>query len=175
MRAVIVYESMFGNTKEIALAIAKGLATGLEADVLEVGEATGQPGDDVGLLVVGGPTHAFGLSRASTRRSAADQATAPVVSARGGIREWLDDVPRARDVLTAAATFDTHIDKPRWLPGSAARSAAKRLRGLGYRLAVPPESFFVTGTPGRLLDGELDRARDWGEQLAALCCQPRRL
>jgi hypothetical protein len=165
LRAVVVYESMFGNTQQIALAIGKGLATGLEVAVVEVGDA-GTAGADADLLVVGGPTHAFGLSRASTRQSAAEQATAPVVSTGTGIREWLGSLPAAT-TGRPAATFDTHLDKPRWLPGSAARGAARQLRRLGYRLVLPPESFYVTGTPGPLLDGELARAEEWGQRLRA--------
>jgi len=166
MRAVIVYESMFGNTQQIALAIGKGLGAGLDVSVLEVGEADGTATDGADLLVVGGPTHAFGLSRASTRQSAAEQASTPLVSTGRGIREWLDERAPAEPGRVAAA-FDTHVDKPRWLPGSAARSAGKHLRRLGYRLLVPPESFYVTGTPGPLIDSELERAEQWGRRLGA--------
>lgn len=170
MRAVIVYESMFGNTQQIAIAIGKGLAAELDVQVVEVSDAGGQVGDDVDLIVAGGPTHAFGMSRVSTRQSAAEQATDPLVSTGGGIREWLDRLPQGRH--GKAATFDTHIDKPRWLPGSAARGAAKQLRHLGYRLVLPPESFYVTGTPGPLLDGELERASEWGQRLGAALKAP---
>lgn len=163
MRAMVVYESMFGNTQRIATAIADGLATSLGVQVVEVGTADGPPGEDVDLLVVGGPTHAFGLSRAATRQSAAEQAGGPVVSANGGIREWLDVLPKARPGRRAVA-FDTRIDK-RWIPGAACRGAAKRLRAAGYRLAAPPESFYVTDSPGPLRDGELDRARWWGQRV----------
>ncbi|HEX5770316.1 MAG TPA: hypothetical protein VFY11_05075, partial [Nocardioidaceae bacterium] len=65
------------------------------------------------------------------------------------------------------ATFDTRVAKVRHLPGSAAKSAAKALRKLGYTAVVPPESFWVADVSGPLLDGELARARAWGEQVAA--------
>jgi hypothetical protein len=85
------------------------------------------------------------------------------VSERNGLREWLTTLERT-DRSLAAAAFDTRIDRPR-VPGSAARGAEKRLRKLGFRIACPSESFYVTGTTGPLIDGETERARRWGEEL----------
>ncbi|MEO3876005.1 flavodoxin [Nonomuraea sp. B12E4] len=165
MDALVVYESMFGNTKRIAEAVAEGLATRLRTEVVEVGSAPGRVGPEVVLLVVGGPTHAFAMSRASTRRSAAQQATAPLLSSGDGVREWLAALGTASATLGSAA-FDTRVAKPR-LPGSAARGVAKRLRRLGIRAVAPAQSFYVAGTEGPLAEGELERARQWGESLAA--------
>jgi hypothetical protein len=89
MRALVVYESMFGNTQVIANAIADGLAGRMRVDTVEVGVAPASIGDDVGLLVVGGPTHAFGMSRQGTRQDAAKQGKEGLVSTGIGIREWL--------------------------------------------------------------------------------------
>ncbi|MEU1722991.1 flavodoxin family protein [Actinomadura sp. ATCC 39365] len=165
MKALVVYESMYGNTERIAQAVAEGLATRMRATVAEVGSAPAHVGDEVTLLVVGGPTHAFSMSRASTRDSAAQQAAGPLVSRGRGVREWLASLSTSSAGLCSAA-FDTRVAKPR-LPGSAGRAVAKRLRRLGVRLAVPPCSFYVTGTQGPLVPGELERARQWGESLAA--------
>jgi hypothetical protein len=164
-RAVVVYESMFGNTRTIADAVAEGLSSRLATDIIEVGLAPTRIAQDVSLLVVGGPTHAFGLTRARTRQDAATQADGPLVSPAGGLREWLETAERPRTGVGAAA-FDTRIDKPR-VPGSAARGAAKRLRRLGFRLVVGPESFYVSGTKGPLAPGEVERARRWAQELAA--------
>ena len=165
-RAVVVYESMFGNTRTIAEAVAEGLASHMPTDLCEVGAAPSAVDADVGLLVVGGPTHAFGLSRPATREDATRQAGGHVVSQGIGLREWLETLPRG-DGRVAAATFDTRIDHPR-VPGSAARKAEKRLRRLRYPVAVGAESFYVTGTPGPLLEGELQRAKGWGEALGSI-------
>jgi hypothetical protein len=164
MRALVVYESMFGNTQVIADAIADGLSGHMHVDAVEVGVAPTSIGDDVGLLVVGGPTHAFGMSRQGTRQDAAKQATERLVSTRIGMREWLAGQQGSPGV--AAATFDTRIRKPR-LPGSAARGAEKRLRRLGFRILAPAASFYVEGTLGPLLEGEQERARRWGAQLGS--------
>ncbi|MFC5238281.1 flavodoxin [Pseudonocardia zijingensis] len=165
MRALVVVESVFGNTRRIADEVARGLADGLgetgQVRVADVSEA-GQPVDRVDLLVVGGPTHAFAMTRMSTRRSAAEQSGAQ--PAEIGLREWLATTAKAQAGARAAA-FDTRMDRPR-LPGSAAAGAARRLRRLGYDLVARPETFRVIGTQGPLRDGELDRARAWGFDVA---------
>ena len=164
MRALVVYESMFGNTQAIAEAIAHGLETGMDVDIKEVGAADAVVPDDVDLLVVGGPTHALGLSRPRTRQDAADRGEGGVVSAGIGIREWLDNLHNARRGVAAAA-FATRADKPR-LPGSAARAANRRLERHGFRLVTAPQDFYVTGMTGPLAAGELDHAREWAAGIA---------
>ncbi|WP_194827879.1 flavodoxin domain-containing protein [Nocardia sp. XZ_19_231] len=164
MRARVVYESMFGNTAAIATAIAQGLGEHAEVEILSVAAAAATPDPMIDLLVVGGPTHVFGLSRLRTRR-AADAQTDMGVVVDIGIREWLDaalPVPRGR----AAAAFGTKTAQPSWLPGSAARGAGKRLQHLGYALSADPMDFLVEGTKGPLRDGELERAHAWAERLA---------
>ncbi|MGK3206837.1 flavodoxin family protein [Amycolatopsis sp. MEPSY49] len=166
MRILVVFESMFGATEEVAKAIGKGLAVSAPVEVVNVDKA---PRDltGVALLVVGGPTHVHGMSRRATRKSAADQVDYPTHSSTG-IREWLDSL----DVVPAglgAAAFDTRIDKPRVFTGAASLGAAKRLRRHGCRLVLPAESFFV-GTES--IDagpepGEPERAEAWGAALGA--------
>jgi hypothetical protein len=163
-RAMVVFESMFGNTEVIAHAVADGLASTMGVDVVEVGAAPAALPDDLDLLVVGGPTHAFGLTRPATRQDAARQAGHALVSSGLGLREWLEDL-QPGDGLPAAA-FDTKVRRPH-LPGSAAHGADRRLRRLGARTIVRPESFWVSGTPGPLLEGEVERARQWGSRVAA--------
>jgi Flavodoxin len=164
-RALVIFESMFGNTRTIAEAVAEGLSSRFGTDVTEVSLAPTQIAGDTSLVIVGGPTHAFGLSRPRTRQDAATQAEGPLVSPAGGLREWLEAVGRPRSGVGAAA-FDTRIDKPR-VPGSAARRAEKRLRRLGFQVAAPAASFYVTGTKGPLAPGEVERAFRWAEMVAA--------
>ncbi|MFJ2666360.1 hypothetical protein ACIO14_18610 [Nocardia fluminea] len=163
MRALIVYESMFGNTAAVADAIAAGLRPRFEVEVCPVSVAVNRPAPEVDLLVVGGPTHAFGLSRPATRQDAAGRTTTSV-DTEIGVREWLDaalPVPAPR----GAAAFGTKIARPPWLPGSAAKSVGRRLRQLGYHLVVPPTDFRVTDMTGPLTAGELERATAWAAQL----------
>ncbi|MGH3505904.1 MAG: hypothetical protein ACRDO2_01730, partial [Nocardioidaceae bacterium] len=113
------------------------------------------------LLVIGGPTHAFGMSRASTRADAVTKG-APGAAATG-LRDWLD-APPTFEGKPWVATFDTRIDKP-LIPGSAARAAIRRLRKLGGRVLVGPQSFFVTDLEGPLRDGEISRANEWAWEI----------
>lgn len=166
MRALVVFESMFGNTATVAQAIADGLATRLDVGLVNVAEAPVEVPADVDLLVVGGPTHAFGMSRPSTRRSAEDQAGTTATPVTTGMREWLDAMTVSP--ATVGATFDTRVHV-RWLPGSAARNAQRRLRRRhGVTLLAPPSTYWVEGTPGPLTDGERQRAFRWGTHLAVL-------
>jgi hypothetical protein len=161
-RAVVVVESMFGNTEKIARAVADGIASNFQVEVVRVDRAPRKLAPDVHLLVVGGPTHAFGLSRPGTRLAARDQGADPSVNV--GLREWLGTL-RSGSNRVAVATFDTRIKKT-GVPGSAARGALRRLRRLGFRPAAAPCSFYVAGTDGPLLSGEVARARAWATQLA---------
>lgn len=104
------------------------------------------------------------MTRMSTRRSAAEQAGGGAQPAETGLREWLAVLAQAPTGVRAA-TFDTRMDRPR-LPSSAAAGAARKLRRLGYDLVARPATFRVTGTQGPLREGELDRARAWGADVA---------
>jgi flavodoxin-like protein len=164
MKALVVYESMFGNTEAVARAVALGLRTQMEVDLHEVAQAPQQITDLVDLVVVGGPTHAFSLSRPSTRAQALAQG-ATHGEQNLGLREWLAHLRKGPHSELVAA-FDTRVDKARWMPGSAARKASKVAHELGYAPAGR-ESFFVEDTAGPLVPGELKRAEAWGEQLAS--------
>lgn len=170
MRALVVYESSFGNTEHIARAVAEGLGEQLDVTVLPVSEAPAPLDALVDLVVVGGPTHAFSMTRQKTREDAVRQGAA--ASGAGlGIREWIAQLHTGPH-SEAVATFDTRVAKVRHLPGSAARSAARTLRKEGYGRAVAnPESFWVEDVSGPLLPGEGDRARAWGRILAASVVQ----
>jgi flavodoxin len=161
MKALVMFESMFGNTETIARAVADGMTGQLEVTVADVRTMPRAFGMDV--IVVGGPTHAFGMSRPGTRQDALRQGAGRTGVVDVGLREWLDTSPQLTGV--AAAAFDTKVDKP--FTGSAARKADRRLRRLGCRILLPAESFHVGGIPGPPADGERERARRWGESVAA--------
>lgn len=168
MDAVVVYESVWGNTKAVAEAVAEGLSRHLMVKLMEVTDAPPVDSLDVALLVLGGPTHAFGMSRPQTRADAAQRG-----GRVGGIgmREWIEGADGG--VQLPVATFDTHVRYPN-LPGAASKKAAKALRRAGCTLVAKPESFYVEGREGPLLPGELDRARVWGEHLADEVLRGRR-
>lgn len=163
MRALVVYESLFGTTGTIAYEIAKTLSGIIEVEAVKVDDAP-QDLTGIDLLVVGGPTHVHGMSRPETRRSAAEQGSA---TSGEGIREWISGLTTTPAQLRVAV-FDTRVDKPRWFTGSAARAAMKLLRRRNMRPIAAPESFLVTtGTPPQLVAAERARAGAWGETLAS--------
>jgi len=175
MRALVIYESMFGNTRDVALAVADGIGSGMPVETIEVSAAPSMLPADVTLLVVGGPTHAHGMTTAESRADAGGRAGERLVSRGIGVREWLG-VLRTAGSPVAAAAFDTRIKGPGVLWGSAARKAEKDLRRLGFRVVVQAESFLVDGPTGPLFDrlvaGELERARAWGRGLATEVVEP---
>lgn len=169
MEATVVYESVYGNTRAIAEAIAEGLGG---AAVTPVSKAS-LPAVD--LLVVGGPTHMHGMATSRTRQVAASAAeedgahVEPEATKEPGLRGWLRELPNGAG--GRAATFDTRLDKAPWLTGLASRGIARRLAHHGYDV-VASESFLVTDSEGPLEEGELDRARAWGAALASSAAAP---
>jgi hypothetical protein len=166
MQALVVFESMFGNTAAVARAIAEGLSARMSVEAVEVNAAPARPFDisELTLLIVGGPTHAFSMTRKTTREDAARRSATPIATELG-LREWLAGLrPAPRHI--GAAAFDTRIATPR-LPGSAATAATKRLRRMGLDIVAPAQSFYVSDVAGPLLEGELERALVWGATLGA--------
>ncbi len=167
MRSVVVYESMYGNTHRVAELIGEGLAGFGDVSVVPVGNATRELLAGAELVVVGGPTHAHGMSHESTRAAAvealdeqADLAMDPD-AAGDGVREWLEGL----GTLDAkGAAFDTRVDIPAVLSGRASKGIAKRLARHGLDVAIPPESFLVT-KESHLEPGEEERAAAWGREL----------
>lgn len=170
-RALVVYESMYGNTRAVAQAIGEGLTTGMTVHVLPVASVTAANVTGADLIVVGAPIHAWGLSRASTRAAAAEAAAKPGsgLTMEPGwdvgpwAREWLAGLS---GVFGQGAAFDTRLRAPLGLSGSVARKIARALRGAGLDVREPVHAFYVTKT-NRLRPGELERARAWGRELAA--------
>jgi flavorubredoxin len=158
MQVAVAYESMFGNTKEIAEAIAEGLRTsgpGTEVVVVPVADVTADKVREADLLVVGGPTHVTRMSSARTRKA---------VAPGPGLREWIDALPAGSRGGRAAA-FDTRFGYP--LSGSAARPISRQLRRHGYEIVAKPTGFLVERAKGPLKAGERERAKAWGAGLAS--------
>jgi hypothetical protein len=178
MEVAIVYESMFGMTRDIADAVAEGVRRALpEATVttLRVSEADPSRVAAADLLIVGGPTHIGGMSSGVSRKVAVQmdrRSRTGVVATQGhglepdvestGLRDWFHDLPEAPRGRHAAA-FDTRIEGP--MAGGAAKGIAHRLGRHGYGVVGEPEGFLV-GDDGRLKDGETERARAWAADLA---------
>ena len=147
MNALVVYHSQFGNTQQVAGVIAgvlqgTGVARTLGAERLTVAELQG-----VDLVVMGTPTHKMNLP----------QAVRPVFE--GLPRRCLRGVP--------IAAFDTSYRMSAFLARfTAAKRVDRKLRKLGGKRLVPPETFHVEDHhEGPLCDGELERAKRWAETI----------
>jgi len=170
MRTLIVYESMYGNTHEIADHVAEGLRPRGEVHVVSVADATDDEVAWADLVVVGGPTHAHSMTSPSSRKGAVDGARKPDSTlhldpdATGpGLRDWFDALAPVAD--KRAAAFDTRFDASAILTGRASRGISRRLSKHGFSLLTDTESFLVD-RHSVLVDGENERAAKWGEQLA---------
>ena len=170
MRAVVVYESMYGNTHQVADAIGAGLRSSFEVSVVPVSEAGPAVIDDADLVVVGGPTHVHGMSRTATRKAAVEAADKPASPLKvepdapgPGLRDWLESLGQ---YPLKAAAFDTRLHGPAALTGRASKGVFRLLRAHGFDLVAEPESFLVT-KQDRLEPNETTRAQEWGTKLAA--------
>jgi flavodoxin len=158
MKAMVVYDSAFGNTEKVAQAIGQALGPAEDVQVVRVGEAKPEHLAGLALLVVGSPTQKF--------------------SPLGTITNFLKGISQNGLDGIKVAAFDTRITESRVaevrilaffvrLFGYAAKPIADRLEKKGGDLAVPPEGFYVDGTEGPLVEGELERAADWARQIVA--------
>lgn len=161
MKAVVVYESLWGNTAAIAQAIATGIGPGAVA--LTTDAARFETIADADLIVAGAPVLGFSLPtdqmRDSVARSEANAPTPPDLS-HPSLRSWLESLPRGHG---RAAAFETRIW---WSPRGATGDIEQRLKRAGYLRVAKAGKFVVTDKYGPLRDGELDRARRCGEELA---------
>jgi flavodoxin len=158
MKAMVVYDSMYGNTGKIAEAVGKALGPQEDVQVVRVGDARPEQLAGVTLLIVGSPTQKFSPTGATTR--------------------FLKGIPKNGLAGVKVAAFDTRFPESKVdevgilaffvrIFGYAAEPIAGRLEKKGGDLAIPPEGFYVGDTEGPLLEGELERAAEWARQIVA--------
>jgi len=138
MKALVIYDSTYGNTEKIARAIGEVIG----GQVSLVGEVIPANLNGFDLLFVGSPTHGGWYTE--------------------GMRDLLKASPALEGV--SVAVFDTRTKKS--IFGFAAPRIARNLEKNGGKLAAPPEGFIVLGIQGPLLDGELERAAIWAQDIA---------
>jgi hypothetical protein len=161
MKAIVVYDSLWGNTAAIARGIAEGI--GSEACAVSTAEASGAALLNAEVLVAGAPVHTFKLPTEAVReriRANGNSYPAPPEVSHPSMRSWLALLPEGG---LPAAVFETAVW---WSPGGATAEIMHALMKAGYRPVVKPRRFVVTGRYGPLRDGEIDRARYWGALVA---------
>jgi hypothetical protein len=163
MKAIVVYESLWGNTAAIARAIAEGIGHGTQA--LPTDQATAIVAGGVNRIVAGAPILAFSLPTETIRNAqAANSGKSPIPAdlSHPSMRAWLEALPGGKGY---SASFETRIW---WSPGSSAKAIESRLAKLGYSPVTKPHRFLIKGSYGPLGPGELEKAKQWGTELARL-------
>jgi hypothetical protein len=161
MKAIVVYESYWGNTAAVARAIAEGL--GPDARAMSTTEAKGEALAGVGLIVAGSPIIAFQLPTEKMRSDMAakpGKAPSPPDLSHPSMRSWLEALPKGSG---RAAAFETGF---KLSPGGAAGTILKMLKNAGYESIAKKQRFLMKGSYGPTREGELDRAKAWGAELA---------
>ncbi|MDY0830516.1 flavodoxin/nitric oxide synthase [Microbacterium sp. BG28] len=163
METLIVYESLWGNTRRVAEEVARGAREDSDALTLcAVADAPSSLAPSLTLLVIGAPTHAFSLPTSSSRAEARSEGAG--VPHTPGIREWLAGLT-VKTPPPFAAAFDTRQGRS-FLVGSAAKSIARAARRRALVVSATTH-FVVTSREGPLEQGELERAFAWGRSLTA--------
>ena len=155
MKALVVYDSFFGNTEKVAQAMGDALASQAQVQTLRVGDVRPEHVTGLDLLIVGSPTRAFSPSPAITNwlKSLASKSLQGVEVAAFDTRMSVEEVG------SAILTFFAKIF------GYAAEPIGNRLVKKGGHLSIPPEGFFVEGSEGPMKNGELERATNWARQI----------
>jgi flavodoxin len=157
-KALVVYDSVFGNTKLVAKSIADALSTHMDALVLAVGEVEPVHLEGLSLLIVGSPTRQFRATPASMA--------------------WIQSITPNSLEGVAVAAFDTRIPEEQLksnkilkllsrLIAYAADPISKKLAEKGARIITKPTGFYVADTEGPMVEGELERAAEWAKSLEA--------
>jgi len=155
LRTMVIYDSYFGNTEQIAKAIGAALEPSEEVEVVKVSKTNPDKLTRLKYLIVGSPTRAF-------RPTAA-------------INDIIKKAPNLKGVKVVAfdtriATEDTNSRVLGFMVnifGYAAKPISNGLVKKGGTLVVPPEGFYVEDSEGPLKDGELERAVEWARKISA--------
>ncbi|NTW25677.1 MAG: flavodoxin family protein [Lentimicrobium sp.] len=157
MKALIIYDSAFGNTEQIALAMQNALAENNEVSAIRPGDFKPEMLNGLDLLIAGSPTQKFNPLK--------------------GISDLLNALPQKSLAGIKVAAFDTRIDIKKvnnkalnffvYFFGYAAKPLAGKLVAKGGSPAASPEGFFVEGTNGPVSPGERERASIWAKSLVS--------
>ena len=143
VKALIVYDTKFGNTEKVAKAIAEGLSANYEVDCKNVGDISTSELHESDLVLVGSPTHAWNMS--------------------SGTKSFFQKLGKERVEGQMAAAFDTKFNKK--LTGSAAKKIERKLKKLGFRIVLPYLNFYVEKSEGPLEDGETEKCKNFSAKL----------
>lgn len=152
MNTLVIYDSFFGNTEQLAVAMARSLMVYGPSRSAHVNETPYTHLRDVDLLILGCPTQTLNLT--------------------SDMKLWLQRAPVDALRGPRVACFDTRLRTPLWLGRRAASLLARYLRRRGVTLVVPPEGFYIRDRERRLERGEVERAVAWALRVGELAREP---
>jgi flavodoxin len=142
MNTLVIYFSKYGNTQKVAETIGEKCQNNGSTRVLSLDEIKPIDLMNVDLVIMGSPTHRMNLPEAT--------------------RDIFDQLPKRILKGKLVAAFDTSYKMNGFLSHfTAAKKLAQKLRKLGGKRVVPPETFHVMEREGPLFEGELERAKTW--------------
>ena len=146
MNTLVVYFSKFGHTRMVAESIAEEMESVGPVHLLSSDRLKASDLENVDLVVMGSPTHRMNLPE--------------------GVRPIFERLPKRILRGKPVATFDTSYKmSPMLARFTAAKKLAQKLRKLGGRRIIAPETFHVVGREGPLYDGEIERASAWAKTI----------
>lgn len=158
MKTLVIYDSIFGNTQQIAKAIAEGLKSGSECEIFHLKEIDIASLSKYGLIIIGSPTRGF--------------------KATPELNALLKSIPNKSLHGISIVSFDTrillssiHSKALRWIVktgGYAAKPIDRLLQSKGGISIAAPMGFYVTDEKGPLKENEIDRAQKWGRDLLSI-------
>jgi flavodoxin I len=157
MKALVIYDSFFGNTEKVAQAIGRGLGPEDEVAVLRVEDVQLKHLGGLEILIAGSPTRAFRATPAMMKLLKG----LPVHSLAGVKVAAFDTRVALEDVNSRFLNFMVGLF------GYAAQPMLDKLLAKGGSKTQPAEGFYVEGTEGPLKEGELERADAWARSIAS--------
>ena len=156
MKALVVYDSGFGNTEKIAHAIGSTLSPHSDVETVRVSALKSGQLTGLGIIVVGSPTQKFRPTNAITNflKGIPKNGLKGVKTAAFDTRFTMSEIEKTPVLLFFVRIF-----------GYAAKPIADRLKRKGGKLIIPPEGFYVEGVEGPLQEGELERSADWAKMI----------
>ena len=146
-KAVVLFDTKFGNTEKIAKALASGIGKqGIDVDCINIENFQIDRLEEYDLIAIGGPTHGFGI-------------TAPM-------KIFVKKLESLNLKNKSAFAFDTRTGSRFW--GSAAKGIEKRLKGVGIAIVKPRSSAIVKGLKGPLQEGMENKFEQIGAELARI-------
>jgi menaquinone-dependent protoporphyrinogen IX oxidase len=152
LKGIIIYDTSYGNTKKVAETIAETLKeSGIEADFFKVNEVKNLSAKDYDFLVLGSPTK-FGTMSFAVKFFLGKMKS----------EEWINKPFAAFDTENPENIEKARAENKEW---SAAEKIAAKLKEKKMNQLLPVLKAAVLGQKGPLVDGEIERAKEFARTL----------